>query len=215
MERKVVGIFDFGITGGGNNSGFESLLYINGVPFQGVDANHKEVFLRKEWIGEKIEMTFRLWSGLEGGGIKREQEHRINRADLAFLDEKVDDFYYTAKVILETIAILQESAPQRIVLQKILNQSMEQIDWSYPGSDSFYQSIYSACSYLKNQIEEMGKNPLVHMICIGHTHIDVAWLWRLKHTREKIARSFSTVLRLMEQYPEYIFFKHNLNCMNI
>ena len=39
----------------------------------------------------------------------------------------------------------------------------------------------------------------------GHTHIDVAWLWRLKHTREKCSRSFTTVLRLMEQYPEYVF----------
>ena len=40
---------------------------------------------------------------------------------------------------------------------------------------------------------------------VGHTHIDVAWLWRLKHTREKAQRSFSTVLHLMEQYDEYIF----------
>src|SRR5699024_5950059 len=40
---------------------------------------------------------------------------------------------------------------------------------------------------------------------VGHTHIDTAWLWRLRHTREKCARSFSTVNRLMEEYPEYIF----------
>ncbi|SHE09729.1 Mannosylglycerate hydrolase [Chlamydia abortus] len=40
---------------------------------------------------------------------------------------------------------------------------------------------------------------------MGHTHIDVAWLWRLRHTREKSARSFATVLRLMELYPEYVF----------
>ena len=39
----------------------------------------------------------------------------------------------------------------------------------------------------------------------GHTHIDVSWLWRLKHTREKAQRSFATVLRLMEEYPEYHF----------
>ena len=31
---------DLGRTGGGNNSGFESLLYLNGRPFQGVDSNH-------------------------------------------------------------------------------------------------------------------------------------------------------------------------------
>ena len=39
----------------------------------------------------------------------------------------------------------------------------------------------------------------------GHSHIDVAWLWQLKHTVEKCSRTFSTVLNLMEQYPEYYF----------
>ena len=34
---------------------------------------------------------------------------------------------------------------------------------------------------------------------------DRSWLWRLKHTREKAQRSFATVLRLMEEYPEYHF----------
>ena len=41
--------------------------------------------------------------------------------------------------------------------------------------------------------------------CIGHTHIDVAWLWTLAQTREKAQRSFATVLALMEEYPEYKF----------
>ena len=40
---------------------------------------------------------------------------------------------------------------------------------------------------------------------IGHTHTDVAWLWTLDQTREKVQRSFSTVLKLMDKYPEYIF----------
>ena len=40
---------------------------------------------------------------------------------------------------------------------------------------------------------------------IGHTHIDVAWWWTVSQTREKTARSFSTVLKLMEEYPNYKF----------
>ena len=43
------------------------------------------------------------------------------------------------------------------------------------------------------------------MSAIGHTHIDIAWLWTVEQTREKALRSFSTVLRLMDQYPEYRF----------
>ena len=38
--KKIVGIFDFGNTGAGNNAGFESMLYLNGKMYQGVDANH-------------------------------------------------------------------------------------------------------------------------------------------------------------------------------
>jgi alpha-mannosidase len=40
---------------------------------------------------------------------------------------------------------------------------------------------------------------------VGHTHIDVAWLWTLSQTRQKVCRSFATVLKLMDEYPEYVF----------
>ncbi|RDC50175.1 alpha-mannosidase [Acinetobacter sp. RIT592] len=204
-NKTVVGIFDFGETGAGNNSGFESLFYLNNKPYQGVDSNHKEVFLPKDINGTSIELIFRLWTGLEGGGIPREQEHRINRAQLAWLDEKADDLFYNASVILETIGELDEYSPDKVHLTKILNNSFKLIDWSYPGNEDFYNSLHEASDYLNKEIDKIDKHSVVNVTCIGHTHIDVAWLWRLKHTREKCARSFSTVLRLMERYPEYIF----------
>ena len=46
-------VFDFGKTGGGNNSGFESLLFIDGVPVQGIDANHKEFLLEPANLGKR------------------------------------------------------------------------------------------------------------------------------------------------------------------
>lgn len=204
-NKTVVGIFDFGETGAGNNSGFESLFYLNNKPYQGVDSNHKEVFLPKDINGTRIELIFRLWTGLEGGGIPREQEHRINRAQLAWLDEKVDDLFYNASVILETIGELDEYSPDKVHLTKILNNAFKLIDWAYPGNEDFYNSLHEASDYLNKEIDKIDKHSVVNVTCIGHTHIDVAWLWRLKHTREKCARSFSTVLRLMERYPEYIF----------
>lgn len=204
-NKTVVGIFDFGETGAGNNSGFESLFYLNNKPYQGVDSNHKEVFLPKNINGTSVELIFRLWTGLEGGGIPREQEHRINRAQLAWLDEKADDLFYNASVILETIGELDEYSPDKVHLTKILNNAFKLIDWAYPGNEEFYNSLHEASDYLNKEIDKIDKHSVVNVTCIGHTHIDVAWLWRLKHTREKCARSFSTVLRLMERYPEYIF----------
>lgn len=89
--QRVVGIFDFGNTGAGNNSGFEAMCYIDGKPYQGVDVNHKEVFFPEELCGKTVNLIFRLWSGLEGGGVPAVQEHKIRQADLACLDELADD----------------------------------------------------------------------------------------------------------------------------
>ncbi len=203
--ESIVGIFDFGNTGGGNNSGFESLLYVNGTPYQGVDANHKEVFFPEDAAGTTLVLTFRLWSGLEGGGLPAEQIHRIAQASFACLDQKADAFYYLADTIIETVKILPDDHADKYRLRSALNRAINLIDWSYPDSTEFYESIAKAYDCLDQEISSMEKNSLVHVTCVGHTHIDLAWLWRLKHTREKASRSFSTVLRLMERYPEYFF----------
>jgi alpha-mannosidase len=203
--QKIVGVFDFGKTGGGGNSGFESLLYLNGEPYQGVDLNHQEVFLDEKLAGTTIEMCFRLWSGLEGGGKPTIQEHQLKTAFIACLDEQADDFYYTSRAALETVKYLEDTLPERQTLLKALNKAFLLIDWSNTASGKFYESVYQAQSVLNEEIEKIPNNYPVTVTAIGHTHIDVAWLWRLMHTREKAARSFSTVLRLMEQYPDYIF----------
>jgi len=204
-DRRIVGRFDFGKTGAGNNKGFESLLYVNGEPFQGVDSNHQEVFLPAEAAGTNVKLQFRLWSGLEGGGVPCAQEHRLNVAELAWLDEAADRLYYTAKAIMQTVAVLSEHAPERRDLLIAIDRAFLLVDWSRPGSAAFYDSVAGAENMLHDAISNMKKASSVTVRCIGHTHIDVAWLWRLKHTREKSARSFSTVLRLMEMFPEYVF----------
>ncbi len=204
-ERDIVARFDFGKTGGGNNSGFESLLYVNGQMYQGVDSNHQEVFLASDLCGQKVSFTFRLWSGLEGGGVPKEQEHKFSHASVGWLDHETDDLYYLGKTVLETMEILLENDGVYYDLKKALDRAFCLLDWSRPGSEAFYASVSRADKVLNESLLSMKKQPFVTVSCIGHTHIDMAWLWRLKHTKEKGARSFSTVMRLMERFPEYIF----------
>lgn len=203
--RTVCGLFDFGKTDGGTNAGFESLLYVDGRPYQGVDANHQEVLLPDDVAGRTVSLIFRLWSGLEGGGMPVEQEHKIKRAEIAWLDEAADDLYFTAKAALQTVGMLDENRPEREDLLGAVNRAFNRIDWTHPGSDPFYESVRAARDVLNAELAKIEKHHPVTIHAVGHTHIDVAWLWRLKHTREKAARSFSTALRLMERYPDYIF----------
>ena len=40
---------------------------------------------------------------------------------------------------------------------------------------------------------------------VGHAHIDTAWEWPIREAKRKVARSWSTQLALLDQYPDYVF----------
>lgn len=51
-----------------------------------------------------------------------------------------------------------------------------------------------------------GAAPDAHRLsAVGHAHIDTAWLWPMRETRRKCARTFANQIQLMEEYPEHIF----------
>ena len=173
-------LFDFGKTGVGYNSGFESLLFLNGAPYQGVDTNHQEAFISKEYCGQQVEVALKLWSGLEGGGPEQTMSYVFKNAELVDLDEATDELYYLADVVQKTIVELDANNPLRYALLDLLNRSFLVIDWLEPGSEVFYQSVEAAHALLQSSIQQMDKNATVAVTAVGHTHIDVAWLWRLK-----------------------------------
>jgi alpha-mannosidase len=43
------------------------------------------------------------------------------------------------------------------------------------------------------------------VFAVGHAHIDSAWLWPVRETIRKCARTFSNVLDLMDQDPDFVF----------
>lgn len=205
LEEEVIGLFDFGVpTGTGNNGDFESLLYLNGKPYQAVDGNHKEVFLEVKENGPEFDLKFRIWSGLNGGGRPKDMTMEIQKAQFGVLDHPTDDFYYLTKNALATYEILGTDHEYKEWILNELVQAFRMVDFTESGSDRFYESIREAYAYLNKKLDGRGK-PDVSVSMVGHTHIDVAWLWRLRHTREKAARSFSTVNRLMEKYDDYRF----------
>lgn len=48
-------------------------------------------------------------------------------------------------------------------------------------------------------------DPLLKFYAVGHSHLDLAWLWPLRETRRKAGRTFSTALANLKEYPDYIY----------
>ncbi len=72
-----------------------------------------------------------------------------------------------------------------------------------------YEAMMESFSECRNRLKPLlecrngSTAPLMNVF--GHSHIDVAWLWPLAETERKCARTFSTQLAHMEDYPEYVF----------
>ncbi len=101
---EVVGRFDFGKTGGGFNSAFESLLYVNGTRYQGVDTFHNDVVFQ-DLAGQDARLTFLLWTGLEGGGPHVTFYHQFKQAEVGYLHKAADEMYYFTRAIAGSLPL--------------------------------------------------------------------------------------------------------------
>ncbi|MBE9916214.1 alpha-mannosidase [Paenibacillus donghaensis] len=204
--RDCIGLIKLGETGGGNCSGYEAQVYLNGEPLQALDRNHAELFFPDNTVSTgRAELAIYAWSGLTAHDGRSPFDHRIDSLSVAVLDHDVDDLYYTALHMLQTVKQLDERQLERHELTEALEAAFLQLDWSRPGSEAFYASAAQARHTLNERLAAIPRGPRPQITAVGHCHIDVAWLWRLQHTREKSGRSFSTVLTLMERFPEYVF----------
>lgn len=176
------------------------LLFVNGQMTQGMDLNHQTVMLERcAEEGETYTIDLQGYTG-------------VMFAELTFtmetveVDETINEIYYDIVVPLQGFSRMQEDDKVRKDLRTILNNTVNLLDLRTPYSEEFYQSIEEAHNYIQKALyEDMSGYEDVIASCIGHTHIDVAWLWTVAQTREKVARSFSTVLKYMDEYPEYKF----------
>lgn len=83
------------------------------------------------------------------------------------------------------------------------------------------QQIFTLCSGASAIADEYFRKcngQRAHTLAvIGNCHIDSAWLWPYSETKRKVARSFSSQLKLMEDYPEHLFVASQVHilCTNI
>lgn len=180
--------------------GPEALAYLDGNAYHGVDPHHQEVRLPDQVLdGEEHQLALHGSTGI------KDERYEMGLACLAEIDQPTRDFTTAAGAALEVVKELAENNLIRANLLNALDEAFLLLDLREPLSEAFYASVPAAHEAWEAGIGRAGA-PMDGLVAgVGHAHIDVAWLWTLSQTRKKAARSFSTALRLMERYPEFIF----------
>ncbi|MDO5408640.1 MAG: glycoside hydrolase family 38 C-terminal domain-containing protein [Eubacteriales bacterium] len=178
----------------------QMLFYVNGKIVQGVDVNHREILLSTcAKAGERYEIAFLAYSGSVPGDL-------IIRTELVTVDDRVEKAYYDFLVPVQTARLLKKPDFEnyRRILVK-MGPAADALDLRVPYSEGFYRSLEVMEEILEREFYTKISEDAPVVSAVGHTHIDIAWLWTVEQTREKVLRSFSTVLELMDRYPDYRF----------
>ena len=185
----------------------EALVYVDGEPYAGCDRHHQEIRLDPRWWDDAPHvLALHGWTGLLGFQEKRPQKKLfMEPCYLVQVHQPTRDFLATARVAVGTVHSLDESQPARGLLLNALDAAFKAVDLREPGDANFYASIPEAHNLLQQGVQKAGPALPVEVVGTGHAHIDVAWLWTLGQTRRKAGRTFHTVLRYMEQFPDYHF----------
>ena len=186
----------------GGDSTAETLLYLDGKPVQGIDIWHEEALLEPELCERpRLQIALKAWSGV----LVPPKFRTFKLAQLILLDMAVDKFCFVVDTVRRCALLLDDNDLRRIRLTQLLNETFRRVDFLNYKEEPYYASIRKALDYIQTQLDELAKTEEIKpsVYGVGHSHIDMAWLWRLSATREKASRTFSTVLNLMKQYPEY------------
>ncbi|MGI9255498.1 MAG: alpha-mannosidase, partial [Salinispira sp.] len=128
----------------------------------------------------------------EGRGVYRLREARVVAPDRA-----VEGMVFDMGFLLELALALPESSRRRRVILRSLNEAANVMD-----SGGGYGQ---AAKLLSAQIRGQGGDTGTEVVSVGHSHLDLAWLWPLRETRRKAVRTSATMLRMMERYSDYVF----------
>lgn len=180
---------------GWNANNPQFIAYVNGKLCQGLDTNHRELYL------DAAEKEYEIYIYAYTSNCAQPLEFN---ASLIEYDAEAKKLYTELSIMLETSAIYQPEEKVYADIKKHATNAINLVDIRMGRCAAFEESVKAALKYLdKNLADKNGGG--ISVICIGHTHIDVAWLWTLAQTREKVLRSFSNVVALMKKYPEYKF----------
>lgn len=183
------------------------LVRVNGEIVQALDSNHDSFPLSfSAQPGAQYHLDFEAYAGREVGNRSFEELPAQFLLTLYCHDRDCEQLYYDLFAAYKAAALYPESDYRRIRIEGYLTQALNLLDCRDVASPAYLSSVREASRFL--QQEFYGKychDDTVIANCIGHTHIDVAWMWRLEQTRAKAVRSFATELALMDEYPEHRF----------
>ncbi len=202
VNKKIVLLIDI--------SGEACLFSEEGCPVQGLTNISSEFDLSLGKPGKRVVEiansskggeSIDLWADAGCNDLfgKYQDHGRLMEAHIAECNKVMKELYYDFEVLLDLLENLPENSARFHSIIHSLNLA------------SLFLNEYTdveagkAREILAAELEKKGGDASLSISAIGHAHIDLAWLWPIRETKRKAARTFSTALNMMDRYKDYVF----------
>ncbi|MFE2723831.1 alpha-mannosidase [Kitasatospora sp. NPDC059327] len=214
--RTVEALIDLGFDA--NMPGFqcEGLVYRpDGSPVKGLNpqnqwvriatpaAGGEQVVLHVEAAANPVILDYHPFLPTELGDRDTagdRPQYKLTRMDLAVFDETVWQLVMDLEVLGELMAELPVDGARRWDVLRAIERALDAVD---------LQDVNGTAAAAREQLAAVLAAPAVpsaHRIsAVGHAHIDSAWLWPLRETVRKVARTTANMTALLEDEPDFVY----------
>lgn len=123
---------------------------------------------------------------------------KVEKIRFGIYDEEIWKLYLDARILLGLVKKIEEHSVRRHRVIQALNNSINVFK-------SSRENTKKARECLQDQLSKPAASSDLTVSAVGHAHIDTGWLWPVKETVRKCARTFATQLDIIKRYPDYIF----------
>ena len=126
--------------------------------------------------------------------------YRVNRVDVSVFEQDVWELWQDLEALGGLMLELPDGEPRRWQIAQAIERSLDALD---------LQDLAGSAAAAREPLQPaLGKpaNASAHRIsAIGHAHIDSAWLWPVRETVRKVARTTSNVVQLLDEHPDMVY----------
>ncbi|WP_020141483.1 glycoside hydrolase family 38 C-terminal domain-containing protein [Terracoccus sp. 273MFTsu3.1] len=125
--------------------------------------------------------------------------YRTGRLDLAVFERDVFELALDVEVLLELQAELP-AGPRRMQVLQALDDAMDRLDLQHVA-----ETAADARSALVDVLARPAEASAHEISALGHAHIDSAWLWPVRETIRKVARTTASMTTLIDETDDFVY----------
>ncbi len=126
--------------------------------------------------------------------------YRLAQIAVGLLDLPVWELQQDVDALLGLAGQLPGSSQRRAEILHALDSMVDTMD-----PDDVSGTAGLGRSILEPALSKPASASAHHLHAVGHAHIDSAWLWPVRETVRKVARTFSNVCALVDETPDLVF----------